>query len=104
MTMIGVKSVCGRGIPDLNGFIRAARGNASAIGRPCQGVQATSMTSICQNGLTCQRIPYLYGAVVARGGDKFAIRRPGYCAGIAFEGRDCLSCRSVPYLYGAIIT
>src|SRR5215469_6396317 len=60
------------------------------------------MTSISQDNLPCHGIPYLHSAVAATGGDKFAIRRPGYCTGIALEGRDRLPCGGIPYLYSAI--
>ncbi len=40
------KFLPGHSIPDLQGFIRANRGDALPIGRPGQGVDPANMTTI----------------------------------------------------------
>src|SRR5436305_15235523 len=82
-------------LPYLYRFVIAGRGDATAIGRPRQGIDPIRMASIGEVMFHCNsrgpnvfHLPHLYQLIFAPTGDEVATGRPGKsaCTGIPSGG------------------
>src|SRR5947209_4170287 len=95
------------GVPDLDGFVEAARGDVLAVRRPGDGVHDVGMTTIGVGAAAIESAPDLDGFVGAGGGDEPAVGRPcdgSDVLGVSFICIDMLASYSIPHLYGIICT
>src|SRR6266516_3422718 len=94
------------GIPYLH-FAQGARSNQRTIGRPCQGINHTSMSCGAGDFLAGFDVPYLYCLVKACRGDILSIRRPGnrcYPSSMAAIDERSGSCGSIPYMHHTVMS
>jgi len=84
VALVNTGGMAGDGVPDLDCFIVAGRGEEAAIGRPGDAIHAAEGVAVKKIGAIGGGIPDLHGLVVAGGGNTPAVGRPG--DGGDFEG------------------
>src|SRR5229473_2297279 len=96
-----------RRTPHLHSVIIAGRGDAGAIGRPCQPPYTAGMALIGHKRFSACGVPDLHSVIIASRGDLLAIGRLCYPidrATMALVRQERTASRGIPDLYCVIVT
>src|SRR6266704_2650919 len=105
MPPVGEHSRPGSGVPDLDCFVAAGRGDTPAVGRPGYTKDHFRVPLINKLGPPCDSVPELDGCIGAGRDEALPIRRPGHGnhrAGMPSIDELSASCDGIPQLDGCI--